>query len=265
MSRREWLGLAGLVILGGLVRFAAIGSRLHVDDAYTWLVVSQPSVHAFLHALAATENTPPLSYLILTPLPVNNPVWLRLPAVVEGTLLAPAFYLALRGNVPRQVALISALGVAVAPFLISFSDIARGFMLEDLALVIALGAVLRLAAADGAAPGRRRWWVVFSVAGAAALYSEYSAAVFLIALLLASFWLGRPARLRLALAGAVPFAALIPWIPQILDAEHQIGRTKLNPMFATPSLSAVRDVVVTLAFGENGGTMARRGAGSSSP
>ena len=38
----------------------AIGSRLHVDDAYTWLVASQPNAHAFLHQLAATENTPPL-------------------------------------------------------------------------------------------------------------------------------------------------------------------------------------------------------------
>ena len=31
-------------------------------------------------------------------------------------------------------------------------------------------------------------------------------------------------------------------------------RTKLNPVSATPSLTALRDVFVTLAFGENGGT-----------
>src|SRR5205085_2133486 len=50
-----------------------------------------------------------------------------------------------------------------------------------------------------------------------------------------------------------------PWIPQIVRAEHQVGITKLHPMFATPSLRGLRDAVVILAFGENGGTASSAG------
>src|SRR5947209_6821773 len=136
------LALAGIVLLAAIARFMAIGSRLHVDDAYTWLVASQPTTHAFLHQLAATENTPLLSYLLLTPLPINDPVWLRLPAALAGILACVVLYLALRRPLGTRVALLAALGVAASPFLITYSDLARGFMLEDLALLVALWAVL---------------------------------------------------------------------------------------------------------------------------
>jgi len=248
--------LAAIVLLGAVIRFLTIGSRLHLDDAYTWLVASQPNPHAFLRQLAATENTPPLSYLLLTPLPINHPAWLRLPAALAGSLLAPALFVAVRRPLGRAASLLAALAVAVAPFLITDSDIARGFMLEDLALLIAVWAALRLADAPDAS---RRWWVVFALAGTIAVYTEYSAAIFIVSLVLAALWLGGPRRGMLAAAGAVPFAALIPWIPQIVRGQHQVGVTKLHPVLATTSLSRLRDVIVLLAFGERGGTSSPAG------
>src|SRR5436305_4149141 len=159
----RWALLA-IVLLAAVARVVAVGSRLHVDDAYTWLVASQPNAHAFLRQLAATENTPPLSYLLLTPLPINDPVWLRLPAAIAGILMCVAPYLALRRSLGTPVALLAALGVAASPFLITYSDLARGFMLEDLALLIALWSVLALGERES-----RRGWVVFVVAGVVAL------------------------------------------------------------------------------------------------
>jgi 4-amino-4-deoxy-L-arabinose transferase-like glycosyltransferase len=247
-------------VLAGVARFAAIGSRLHVDDAYTWLVASQPNLHAFLHQLAATENTPPLSYLLLTPLPISSPVWLRLPATIAGILMCVVLYLALRRALGARVALLAALGVAASPFLITYSDLARGFMLEDLALLVALWAVLALGMREAAGGrGERRWWIAFVLAGIVALYTEYSAAIFLLALTASALWLGRPARRRVLVAAALPFISLIPWIPQIVHAENQVGVTKLHPMFATPSLRVFRDSVVILAFGEGGGTSSSAG------
>src|SRR5207237_7250480 len=95
--------------------------------------------------------------------------------------------------------------------------------------------------------------------GIVALYTEYSAAIFLAALTVSALWLGRPARRRMAIAAALPFVSLLPWIPQIARAERQVGITKLHPMFATPSLRGLRDAVVILAFGENGGTASSAG------
>jgi lipoprotein signal peptidase len=268
-SRHGLAPLAGIVLFAFVLRMDAIGSRLHVDDAYTWLVVSQPSAHAFLRQLAATENTPPLSYLLLTPLPVNDPVWLRLPAAVAGTLMCVATYWVTRellrpleGAMARWVpmapgpgaahaaALLAALAVAVDPFLITDSDLARGFMLKDLALLVALAAILRLARAKSRS---WRWSAACVCAGAVALYTEYSAAIFFAAVLVAAGVTRAMSRRRMAAPAAVAFASLLPWISQIARAERQVGVTKLHPAFATPSLTQLRDLVLTLTFGENGG------------
>jgi len=257
---RRWDGSRARVALGGIVllavatRLAAIGGRLHADDAYSWLVASQPSPHAFLRQLAGAENTPLLSYLLLSPLPIDQPVWLRLPAAVAGSLLPLVLFLAVRRAIGTRASLIAALAVAVAPFLITYSNLARGFMLQDLAELVALWAVLALAEES-----RARWWAAFVLAGVVALYTEYSAAIFLAALAAVAVALGRPRRRPMVLATAVPFVALAPWIPQIARGERQVGVTKLHPLFATPSPHELRDAVATLTFGENGGTSSSLG------
>lgn len=246
--------LGGIVLLAIAVRLAAIGSRLHVDDAYSWLVASQPSPHAFLRQLAATENTPPLSYLLLTPLPIDHPVWLRLPALIAGILTCVVLYYAIRGPLGRRVALLAALGAAVSPFLITDSDLARGFMLEDLALLVALWAVFKLSD-----EGPARWWAVFVVAGVVALYTEYSSVIFLLALTVAALLTRRPDRRRMALAGGLTLLAIVPWIPQIIRGQDQVDITKLSPMFAAPSLTGLRNSILILILGESGGTTSSLG------
>ncbi len=252
--------LAGIVLLAIAVRLAAIGSRIHVDDAYSWLVASQPSPHAFLRQLAASENTPPLFYLLLTALPIDHVFWLRLPALLPGIVMSPALYLALRRSLGDAAALLSALAVAVSPFLISYSDLARGFMLADLALLVALWAVLRLAEQEST-----RWWIVFVVAGVIAVYTEYYAIIFLIALAAAALIGSRPPRprpTRMVAMTALPILALVPWIGQIVRGQHQVRLTKLDPLFATPDPTSLRDAILTLTLGEHGGaahTLARWG------
>ncbi len=248
------VALVALLVLAAAIRFAAIGSRLHVDDAYTWLVATAPNPSAFLRRLAATENTPPLIYLLLTPLPIDHPFWLRLPSVISGCLMVPATYWAVTGALGRRVALLAALAVAVAPFLITDSDLARGFMLEDLALLVALGAVIRLRSHP-----TPRLWALFGLAGVVALYTEYAAAIFLVALTAAAVLTGRPARARMAAAGGLVLATMLPWIPEIVRGQDQVGITKISPPAAAPSPAALRDLVVTLAFGERGGTSSSAG------
>jgi hypothetical protein len=243
------LALAAIVLLALVVRLVAIDSRLHVDDAYTWLVARQPTPAAFLRQLAATENTPPLWYLLLTPLPIDHVVWLRLPAALAGTALAPVLALALRRRLGDPAALLAALAVAVAPFLITDSDLARGFMLEDLALLVALWSVLELREQI-----TRRWSVTFVVAGVVAIYTEYAAAIFLVALIAAALFTRPVNGRRLVVLGVLTLATMLPWIPEIVRAQHQDGITKLHPMFATPSLTGLRNAAVVLAAGENGGT-----------
>ncbi len=158
-------------------------------------------------------------------------------------------FFALRRNLGGGVALATALTVAVAPFLVTDSDLARGFMLADLALLFQLWALLALIERETA------WrWAAFVVSGAVACYSEYASAIVIVAMGLAVLWFGRPPRKHVLAAVALVLLTLAPWVPEIVRGQDQIGLTKLGPPDAAPSLGGLRDVFTKLVFGESGGT-----------
>jgi 4-amino-4-deoxy-L-arabinose transferase-like glycosyltransferase len=238
--------LAAIVLLALGCRLAGVGDRLSADEGYSWLVASAPDAGAFLARLARFENTPPLFYLLLSPLPLHDDeVWLRLPSLLAGVAAVPVLYAAVRPLLGVRAALIAALALAVAPYAVSFSNYARGFELATLGLLVALWAAARLA--TGARP---RWWWLYGAGAVAALYSEYVAALFLVPLALALFAL-RPRARTLAFALA-PFLAVLPWIGQIERSRDFAGVTKVDPTYPGPSPGAVRDTLVALVFGEHG-------------
>ncbi|MEA2497287.1 MAG: hypothetical protein QOJ29_5198, partial [Thermoleophilaceae bacterium] len=212
----------GVLLIGGLVlRLLAIGDTLSHDEGYTWLVASSGSPGTFLDRLSAFENTPPLYYLLTWPLPDAGVAWLRILSVLAGVGCVWAVWWI--GG--KRAGLVAAAALAVAPFAVSYSDYARGFVLADLGLLIALGAAMR-----------GRWWLY--VAGAVvALYAEYDSALFLIAIAIAlRNW-------KLAL----PIALLIPWIPFTSDEGPKVA-----PVYPNPSPASLRDTLVRLTFGEHG-------------
>ncbi len=235
--------LLGVVLLGALaLRLVAIGDPLSNDEGYTWVVTSAHAPGLLLDRLAAYENTPPLYYLLTWPLPDAGVAWLRIVAVLAGTgCVAAVWWVA---QVTRstfathsvvdvdRVAIFAAAALAVAPFAVSYSDYARGFVLADLALVVALGAALR-----------ERWWL-YALAATVALYSEYDSALFLIALALAVGWRRRAVALRVL----APIAALALWLPEAL----RDSATKVSPTYPAPSSASLRDTLVRLTFGEHG-------------
>lgn len=237
--------LAAIVLVALACRLAGAGDRLSADEGYSWLVASAPDPGAFLDLLARYENTPPLFYLLLSPLPHSDEVWLRLPALVAGVAAVPVLYAAVRPLLGTRAALLSALGLAVAPYAVSFSNFARGFSLATLGIVVALWAAARLAKGAPA-----RWWWLYAVGVVGALYSEYAAALVLVPLAIALTAL-RPSPRTLGLALA-PFLALLPWIGQIDRSRDLAGVTKVDPSYPAPSPGSLRDTVVTLAFGEHG-------------
>jgi uncharacterized membrane protein len=244
------LVLLGLLALALAVRFAAIGSRLSIDDAYSWWISISPNASTFLHRLAANENTPPLIYLVLMLVPGSSATWLRIPAAIPGALICAVVYLALAPRLGRVPALIAALAVAVSPYLITYSNLARGFMLADLALLCALWALLSLP------DGETRWkWVGLFAACTVAVWAEYASVIFVVALLLAGLWIGVPRRRPTLIAAGLGLLTLAAWIPEIVRGQNQVGVTKLDPLGASPSLKQLRDMFVTLTFGEHGGTM----------
>jgi 4-amino-4-deoxy-L-arabinose transferase-like glycosyltransferase len=235
-------------------RAAGAGDALSADEGYSWLVASAPDADAFLDSLALYENTPPLFYVLLVPLPLDDEVWIRLPALIAGVASVPVLYVAVRPLLGERAALLAALGLAVAPYHVSFSNYARAFTLATLFLLLALWAVARLARG-----GRRRWWWLYALGAAAALYSQYYSVLFLLPLLAAlTAARARPVR-EVVLFGLAPFLALLPWIGEIDRSRDLAGVTKVDPTYPDPSPGALRDLVAPLFFGEHGSAGAAAG------
>jgi hypothetical protein len=220
--------ILGVLLLGALVlRLVAVGDTLSHDEGYTWLVTSASGPDAFFDRLGAYENTPPLYYLLTWPLPDEGVAWLRIISVLAGAGCVAAVWWIARG----RAGLFAAAALAVAPFAVSYSDYARGFLVADLGLLIAVGAAMR-----------RRWWL-YVLGAAIALYAEYDSALFLVAL---AFAVGLDRRAD-ALKALAPLLLLVVWIPFIED-----GGTKVDPVYPNPSPGTLRDTLVRLTFGEHG-------------
>ena len=239
--------LAGIVILAFVVRLAGIGDGLSEDEGFSWLVGSAPDVDTFLDRLAVYENTPPLFYLLLTPLPLDDEHWLRLPSLVAGVACVPVLYLAVRPLLGTRAALLAALGLAVAPYAVNWSNFSRGFMLANLGLLIALWAVVELHQ-----DGSRRWWWVYAAGAVTAIYSEYDATLFLGALIATFAWMTPGRRREVFLFGALPLLSLLPWVGEFLRSLDMLDETKAAPIYPAPSPSSLRDSIVPLFAGEHG-------------
>jgi hypothetical protein len=239
--------LAGTVLIAIACRIPAAGDRLTGDEGYSWIVGSASTASEFLDRLAQYENTPPLFYLLLTPVRLTDEVWLRWPSIAAGVIAVPVLYAAARTLLGDRAGLLAALGLAVSPLASSFSDYSRGFALATLGSLIALWACARLATGGG-----RRWWWLYVLGAVVAVWSGYNAALFLVCLLAAMLALrARPWRETLVL-GLAPMATLALWLDQLLRGRDFEDVTKVAPLFPGPSPGVARDVIVALFFGRHG-------------
>jgi uncharacterized membrane protein len=240
------VALAAIVLLGVVVRAVGAGVNLSGDEAYSWLVGSAGSPGQFLDRLARFENTPPLFYLLLTPVPLDDEVWVRWPSLLAGVAAVPVLYAAVRVLFNVRTALLAALGIAVAPLAVGYSTYSRGFSTATLGLVVAVWACAHLAT-----DGRRRWWWVYGVGALLALWSEYYALLYLAPLLGALIVLRARPWPETVSFGAAPLLTFLPWLGQLSRSLDLAGKTKQAPSFPGPSFDTARDAVVPLFFGSS--------------
>ena len=179
-SPRKVLGLCAIVLLAFALRLYRLDvPALRWDEG--WSIGLGSLGWQEIPRVASLEVHPPLFYLLLKPW-----LWLgkssfsvRFFAVIGGVLLVPLGYaVARRWSGRERVGWLAALYVAVAPLLVYYGQVARMYSL--CALLLLLSAYFLLRALDGE---RTRDYVVFVLAGAAALYTFYYNAFVLAALL----------------------------------------------------------------------------------
>jgi len=177
-SRAFWI-VAGLTLLGAVLRFATLGVQAyHHDEIVTASRVLRGGFGHAMDAVGFSESAPPLYYALAwvwTQVTGTGEFGLRSLSAVAGVATIPVAYLIgieLRG---RRAGLAAAALFAVNPMLLWYSQEARAY-----ALLALLGAVSLLYCARALRSGARRDLVLWGVASGLALATHYFA-VFVVA------------------------------------------------------------------------------------
>ncbi len=173
--RRETLLLAGILTAAAVIRFATLSHQSYDhDEAVTAWRVLHGGLGGTLHAVVASERSPPLYYVLAwawAQLFGTGEVGLRSLSALIGVLTVPAAYLTARELTSRRAGLIAAALVAVNPYLVWYSQEARSY-----ALLVLFGAWGLYFFARCLNDPSRRNLALWAAASALALCSHYFAA-----------------------------------------------------------------------------------------
>jgi len=238
---RTILIVIGLLVIGGALRFYRLSGRsLWLDEILVWDFSGGASIGAVVRRLSAVPSLMPLHFVISWIIRRfgDSEIWLRLVPAVAGTLTVPAMFVLARNLFGRRTAVIAALLVAVAPFLIWYSQENAAYSLLTLLTIVQMQlaylAVTR---------SRLIYWLGFSIVTLVSLYNDYfallatAAAFAFIGLVLARRLLSpHPALPHRDIFAAVGSGLLIllgylPWLPILRTFLHhqEYGLSRFSP------------------------------------
>jgi 4-amino-4-deoxy-L-arabinose transferase-like glycosyltransferase len=178
--------------------------------------------------------------------------------VILGSAAVPVTYAVGRESVGRRAGLIAAGIMALAPFSVFYGIEARPYAATMFFTILSTLALLR-----AIRPGSRRgWWMLYTVAAAAAAYSHYTAVFVLAVQAGCSLWLARDRIAEPLLANIAIVALYVPWLPHLRGkalavigalyplSVHRVLTDLLRPVPGHPSapLSAIPGVLGLIVF-----------------
>lgn len=206
---RARLGLIGIVVLGGALRFGTLDVQSYWDDEGHTVLLLRRGFGDMLSQIPHVESAPYAYYLAAWTWSQAfglGEVGLRSFSALAGTLAIPLTYLATRELASARAGLMAAGVVAVNPLLIWYSQEARAY---SLLVLFSAASLLFFARALKGVPRSYSWWAIVS---SAALATHYFALFPVGAEALILLWVsrGRVSSLRgpLALLGATALLLL---------------------------------------------------------
>ncbi|HEX3830905.1 MAG TPA: glycosyltransferase family 39 protein [Solirubrobacteraceae bacterium] len=177
-QRPRWWLLAGIVLLGAVLRFPTLGEQsFWFDEATTWQIVAHGLGHV-LHQVPQTESTPPLYYVLLwcwSRVFGLSEAGLRSLSAVFGTATIVVMWAIGRRVASERTGLVAALLTAANPFLVWYSQEARAYALLLLLSAVSLLTLVRVLST----PSRGRM-LAWGVTAALALAAHYYAIVVIV-------------------------------------------------------------------------------------
>ena len=127
-SRKDLPALLALTLLGLGARAFFMSQPMRLDEAYTFLYYLNEGRDPFYYNVPNNHVFHTLLAKLTVLLGGMDPVAIRLPAFVAGVLCIPAMYFVAR-SFNKQAGLLAAFGMAVFPYMILYSIMARGYSL----------------------------------------------------------------------------------------------------------------------------------------
>lgn len=201
-------------------------ANLWHDEAYTAMLVKFNFADIIDRAMRDVH--PPLYHLLLNFWEnVFGPSVLSLRgfSVLLGVLTVVVVYFLMRKLFSETTARIAGLLTALGPFLVRYSDEARMYAL--VALLVAFATYALVTALEKANQTKWKWWLIYAITIAAALYTQYYA-IFIIPVHVAYAWwrfgnLKSLVRSKYWWGANLGAAALfVPWLPVIVDQTSRV-------------------------------------------
>lgn len=237
VARWSLVGATVATLVAFVARVWALGdASLWYDEAYSIAAAAKSPLDMFA-TIIATDNNPPLHYLILSMglrLLGSREFAVRFVSLVPGVLLVPLAYTTgaevFRGHPDRRVAgaaagVSAAALVSLSPYLIFYAQEARMYSQLTLFALLAVWTLL-WATRRGADAPRGPWpWLAHGAAIALMLYSHYAAVLLLPALAVYALLVGGRVFGRWLLALAFGLLLWLPWLPSVLTQVRRFGAT----------------------------------------
>jgi len=224
LNNWAWLWPTLATVLAAVVRLSFITkSSVWHDEGFS-IMLAKRTVQE-IWAGSARDVHPPLYYELLH-------FWMRLFGTSElvirslsafaGVLIIPIGYLIVRKIAGLRAAILASFVLALAPFLIRYSQEARMYGLLGLFLLLALYAVTEIAERP-----KRTWpYVLYTLSIAAGLYTHYFTVLAVLAFWLYFVLLEKPSTwkigesiwlsLRWWAANLAAVVLFLPWVPNLL-------------------------------------------------
>ena len=143
-----WIAAGSILSLGALVRFYRVADQVILDDEWHALNVVQNTDYGFIFShMGHADHSIPLAllYELFSHTIGLSEFTMRLPSLIAGVLIIAVFPLLLRPWLTRNERLVTAALLALSPFLINFSRVARPYSLLTMLTACSL-------------PLAWRWW-----------------------------------------------------------------------------------------------------------
>jgi Dolichyl-phosphate-mannose-protein mannosyltransferase len=236
-----WI-VAALTALALGLRLACIDQSLFGDELFLWAIVDDHSLRQVFSMVHDTEKTPPLGF-VLSWVPARlseTPELVRLPSFIASVATVPLVYMLGLRTVGRAAAVVAAAWCALSPFQIFYGTESRSYAV--VAAFVILSTLALLAALEDR---KLRWWTLYALAAAAAVYTHYIAVLSLVPQAAWALWTHRDRVREQLIWGGLAALAFLPWVPSfIVQLRHSADEARRINEVAPLTFSNVVDFTV---------------------